>query len=162
MVRADPSLLGESKQPSAKCEKSSAMCHCFLYHLLIGSFFFYFSRFFCQCVIWEIEYGRDWDFGGLLRDCSQANPTDCIRFEQQLFYPNPCRGLPRLLPQPSPFIFSFPFIGRTPNCEQTWSLRRSVFSCGLRTYNLMKALERNGPEQTGQRNIRPATKASAK
>ncbi len=88
MVRADPSLLGESKRPSAKSEKSAAMCRCFSFLI----FPFLFSRFFCECVIWEIEYGRDWDFGGLLRDCSQANPTDCIRFEQQLFYPNPCRG----------------------------------------------------------------------
>lgn len=68
---------------------------------------FYIFRFFCECVIWEIEYGRDWNFGGLLRDCSQANPpapTDCIQFEQQLLYPNP-----QLLPRLSPFIFLFPF-----------------------------------------------------
>lgn len=76
-----------------------------VFHVLIGCFSCQIFRFFCECIIWEIEYGRDWNFGGLLRDCSQATPpNDCIQFEQQLLYPNP-----RLLPRLSPLVFQFPF-----------------------------------------------------
>lgn len=38
----------------------------------LGFSLFEFLRFFCECIIWEIEYGRDWDCGGFLRDFSQT------------------------------------------------------------------------------------------
>lgn len=166
MVRADPSLLGERKRPSAESGKKNVAA--FYISSANWSLLFLFSRFFCECVIREIEYGRDWDFGGLLRDCSRANPTDCIRFEQQLFYPNPCCG-PPTASTTFTLIFSFPFIRHTlvishkfQIVNKQWSLRHGVFSCCLRTYNVMKTLKRNGVEQTGQWNIRPAKRTITK
>lgn len=85
MVRADPSLLGESK--------ALLLCRghfCLTFATWFWVFSVWFLRFFCECIIWEIEYGRDWDCGGFLRDCSQTNSTDW--FKQQLRYLNPRCG----------------------------------------------------------------------
>lgn len=101
-------------------------------------------RFFCECVIWEIEHGRDWDFGGLLRDCSQANPSLNPPPPHWLYPIWTAAVLPKLLPQPPTasttftFLFSVsPFIRHilwySSINSKLWTnrdlLRQGVFSC---------------------------------
>lgn len=112
------------------------------------SVFNFFFRFFCECVIWEVEYGRNWDFGGLLRDCSQANPHWLYPIWTGAVLPKPLPW-PQTAPTTFTFIFSFPFIRHTlviPHkfqiVNKQWSLREGLFSCCLRTYNVLKTLER--------------------
>lgn len=83
--------------------------------------------------------------------------------------PKPPAAAPPTASTTFTFIFSFTFIRHTlviPHkvqiANKRWSLRQGVFSFCLRTYNLMKTPERNGPEQTGQWNIRPAKRAITK
>lgn len=67
-------------------------------------------RFLCECIIWEIEYGRDRDFGGLLRDCRQANPNWLYPIWTAAVLPEP-------LSQPSDcfrnLYFQFPHVQTT-------------------------------------------------
>ena len=101
MVRADPSLLGETEQPSApsetSCNDASLLA---AFYISANSTFFYF-----QVFLW-MRHPRDWiwerlrlwrTFKGLQ---PSKTPTDCIRFEQQLFYLNPPATTPPwLLPR---------------------------------------------------------------
>lgn len=69
MVRADPSLLGESKYSSTflflliKTGNGCFSSHANRVFFRTQSYF----RVFCERVVWEVEYGRNRDFGGLLK-----------------------------------------------------------------------------------------------
>ena len=94
MVRADPSLLGEIQLPDWRNVGFFFLFSnpiCWLNLSCVYSSF----RFLCECVIWEIEYGRNWDFGGLLRDwltvsslnssCSTQTPAPICSHSSHLY-----------------------------------------------------------------------------
>lgn len=110
-------------------------------------------RFFCERIIRETEYGRDWNSGGPLSDRTSKPPpppSDCIPFEQQLCHLDPCCGCLH----DAHFYFEFP-VAQTcnvnpsgvPHCERKppWQCVVFVFcfyDCGLRPLIWQKTRKR--------------------
>lgn len=110
---------------------------------------FYIFRFFCECVIWEIEYGRDWNFGGLLRDCSQANPPPPLTVSN---LNSSCfTRTPNCFLDFHPLFFCFPFIRSTLAIEA-----ERIFLVQMDLWSKSLTLKRNRLEQTVEGYPQPA------
>ena len=151
MVRADPSLLGESR---ISINLQPCVTAFFISRLLTGSLFH------SQVFLWT-RHLRDWIWARLrlwrtFKGLQPSKPPLTVSdMNSSCFTWTPAAVPPRLLPQLSPIfsvsrlsdmnlVIPHKFFKKTVNSEA------GCVPCCLRTYNLTKPLQRNGLEGTGQ------------